>query len=60
MSIKFSPLICLHQFSAQMAGPKGAKANLQLIEGEGAKFTLQIQVGRNFLGKFLVEIVENS
>lgn len=43
-----------------MAGPKGAKANLQLIEGEGAKFTLQIQVGRNFLGKFLVEIVENS
>ena len=32
-----------------MAGPKGAKANLKLIEGDGAKSTIQIQVGQNIV-----------
>lgn len=38
-----------HLTSAQMAGPKGAKANLQLIEHDDAKFTIQIQVGSQIL-----------
>lgn len=37
-----------------MAGPKGAKANLQLIEGEGAKFTIQIQP--TMKGKYLLYV----